>query len=137
MRCLQGAAEALKIGIEKFEHNQAGELLAEDLRSAHNQLGEITGKFEPMTYSAKFSPRSALASSPHRLHRPFPKKSWENLISATFVDCCVHTAVYKGKQRLTIKYRLIADQLSRSGFYPTPPSYQGFAVVFYRTLSLQ
>ena len=45
VRCLQGAAEALQIGIEKFEHNQAGELLAEDLRSAHNQLGEITGKF--------------------------------------------------------------------------------------------
>jgi len=38
-----------------------------------------------------------------------------------FVDCCVHTAVYKGKQRLTIKYRLIADQLSRSGYtQPTP-----------------
>ena len=45
MRCLQGSAEALRIGIERFDHNQAGELLAEDLRSVHNQLGEITGNF--------------------------------------------------------------------------------------------
>ena len=66
-----------KTGIEKFEHNQAGELLAEDLRSAHNQLGEITGNSEPMTYSAKFSPRSALESSPHRLHTAFPKQVLE------------------------------------------------------------
>ena len=31
-------SEALNTGIENFELNQAGELLAEDLRSAHNQL---------------------------------------------------------------------------------------------------
>ena len=45
VRCLQSAAEALQIGVERFEHNQAGELLAEDLRSVHDQLGEITGTF--------------------------------------------------------------------------------------------
>ena len=45
VRCLQSAAETLQIGVERFEHNQAGELLAEDLRSVHHQLGEITGTF--------------------------------------------------------------------------------------------
>ena len=45
MRCLQDAAETLQIGIDRFDHNHAGELLAEDLRSVHNQLGEITGAF--------------------------------------------------------------------------------------------
>ena len=45
VRCLQSAAEALQIGVERFERNQAGELLAEDLRLVHHQLGEITGTF--------------------------------------------------------------------------------------------
>ena len=45
VRCLQDAAETLQIGIDRFDYNHAGELLAEDLRSVHNQLGEITGAF--------------------------------------------------------------------------------------------
>jgi hypothetical protein len=32
------------------------------------------------------------------------------------VDRCVHTAVYKRKQRLAIKSRLIANQPCRSGY---------------------
>lgn len=45
VRCLRQAAEALGLGLDRFERNLAGELLAEDLRSVHNQLSEITGKF--------------------------------------------------------------------------------------------
>ena len=56
VRCLQSAAETLQIGVERFEHNQAGELLAEDLRSVHHQLGEIC-----LLYTSP-SPRDATLS---------------------------------------------------------------------------
>lgn len=43
--CLKQAALTLEHTIERFEANRAGELLAEDLRMIHAQLGAITGAF--------------------------------------------------------------------------------------------
>ncbi len=42
--CLQRAQDLLLHGRAQLEQHQAGELLAEDLRQAHDALGEITGK---------------------------------------------------------------------------------------------
>ena len=47
-----------------------------------------------------------------------------------FVDCCVHTAVYKRKQSLTIKNRLIADQTCRSGYTQPTPHIKAFTLCF-------
>ena len=40
---LQATREILQNGIDRFNESGAGEILAEDLRMAHNTLGEITG----------------------------------------------------------------------------------------------
>jgi tRNA modification GTPase len=40
---LQATYNLLHKGIEQFHQTGAGEILAEDLRSAHETLGEITG----------------------------------------------------------------------------------------------
>lgn len=42
---LARAADALQRGHQRLVHDQAGELLAEELRLAHAALGEITGEF--------------------------------------------------------------------------------------------
>jgi len=42
---LRRAQQALEQAAWQLEHNQAGELVAEDLRLAHRHLGEITGEF--------------------------------------------------------------------------------------------
>lgn len=42
--CIQRALNSLNTGLQQLESQQAGELLAEDLRQAQNALGEITGK---------------------------------------------------------------------------------------------
>ena len=43
--CLERASAALSETIQRFEAHQAGELLAEDLRSVHSHLSETTGAF--------------------------------------------------------------------------------------------
>jgi len=40
---LQATREILQSGIDRFNGSGAGEILAEDLRRAHDTLGEITG----------------------------------------------------------------------------------------------
>lgn len=45
LKSLDKAYSLLCNGQEELEHHQAGELLAEDLRAAHNALCEITGEF--------------------------------------------------------------------------------------------
>lgn len=42
---LRRAAELVEHGLQELEQAQAGELLAEDLRQAHHELGEITGAY--------------------------------------------------------------------------------------------
>lgn len=44
LNALDNCAQALANGREQLEGAGAGELLAEDLRLAHDSLGEITGK---------------------------------------------------------------------------------------------
>ena len=43
--CLERASMALSETIQRFEMHQAGELLAEDLRTVHSHLSETTGAF--------------------------------------------------------------------------------------------
>jgi len=43
--CLKRAEAALDEASERFQESQAGELLAEDLRRVHAELGAITGAF--------------------------------------------------------------------------------------------
>lgn len=45
LQALDDAKEVLTIGQKQLAEHRAGELLAEDLRSAHHILGEITGEF--------------------------------------------------------------------------------------------
>lgn len=45
VNCLERASMALSETIQRFEMHQAGELLAEDLRTVHSQLSETTGAF--------------------------------------------------------------------------------------------
>lgn len=45
LQALQEAGEFLSSGYQQLVHNQAGELLAEDLRQAQQALGAITGEF--------------------------------------------------------------------------------------------
>jgi tRNA modification GTPase len=42
---LRRATELVEHGLQALEQAQAGELLAEDLRQAHHELGEITGEY--------------------------------------------------------------------------------------------
>jgi tRNA modification GTPase len=42
---LEKALELVTIGVEQLQKAGAGELLAEDLRQAQNELSEITGQF--------------------------------------------------------------------------------------------
>lgn len=44
---LRRSRESLSTGLTQLRSHGAGELLAEDLRTAHDALGEITGKFTP------------------------------------------------------------------------------------------
>lgn len=44
LQAIEKACLAVERGVEVFQQQQAGELLAEELRSAHDALGEITGK---------------------------------------------------------------------------------------------
>ena len=44
---LERARASLAEGLAQLESRGAGELLAEDLRCCHNQLGEITGAVSP------------------------------------------------------------------------------------------
>ena len=44
---LHRSRESLSTGLTQLRSHGAGELLAEDLRTAHDALGEITGKFTP------------------------------------------------------------------------------------------
>ena len=46
VNCLARASNALSETIQRFETHQAGELLAEDLRTVHTLLGETTGAFD-------------------------------------------------------------------------------------------
>ena len=43
--CLKRAEAALDEASARFQHSQAGELLAEDLKRVHAELGAITGAF--------------------------------------------------------------------------------------------
>ena len=43
--CLKRAEAALDEASDRFQESQAGELLAEDLRRVHTELGAITGAF--------------------------------------------------------------------------------------------
>lgn len=45
LQALDEAKRLLDIGLVQLQNNKAGELLAEDLRLAHQVLGEITGEF--------------------------------------------------------------------------------------------
>ena len=45
VNCLERASMALSETIQRFEMHQAGELLAEDLRTIHSHLSETTGAF--------------------------------------------------------------------------------------------
>jgi len=42
---LRRTTELVEHGLQALEQAQAGELLAEDLRQAHHELGEITGEY--------------------------------------------------------------------------------------------
>jgi len=42
---LEKALELVTIGVDQLQKTGAGELLAEDLRQAQNELSEITGQF--------------------------------------------------------------------------------------------
>jgi tRNA modification GTPase len=42
---LQRAAQHFNDGVQALEESKAGELLAEELRLAQDDLGEITGRF--------------------------------------------------------------------------------------------
>lgn len=44
---LRRSRDSLSTGLAQLRRHGAGELLAEDLRAAHDALGEITGKFSP------------------------------------------------------------------------------------------
>ncbi len=43
--CLNRAEAALDEASDRFQESQAGELLAEDLRRVHTELGAVTGAF--------------------------------------------------------------------------------------------
>ena len=45
LQALNAAAEFIQSALQQLTFNQAGELVAEDLRQAQQQLAEITGAF--------------------------------------------------------------------------------------------